>query len=78
MPLSQLNDFAPLKCSTPAVDSSLKICNGIPQNEQGLIELCAFSDFPFYTCVRFSVSVWFTGTLIANELGTSMVVRLPC
>ncbi len=52
MPLSQLNDFAPLKCSTPAVDSSLKICNGIPQNEAGLLSHCAFNDFPFYTCVR--------------------------
>ncbi|RPD64578.1 hypothetical protein L227DRAFT_260922 [Lentinus tigrinus ALCF2SS1-6] len=49
-PISSLNDFAPLKCSTPAVDSSMKICNGIPQNEAGLVELCPFSDFPFYTC----------------------------
>ncbi|KAI0756459.1 hypothetical protein C8Q80DRAFT_1092934 [Daedaleopsis nitida] len=49
-PLSQLNDFAPLKCSMPTVDSSMKICNGIPQNEAGLIELCPFSDFPFWTC----------------------------
>ena len=57
VPVSQLNDFAPLKCSTPAVDSSLKICNGIPQNEQGLIELCAFSDFPFYTCERFPMPI---------------------
>ncbi|TBU62469.1 hypothetical protein BD310DRAFT_871227 [Dichomitus squalens] len=50
VPVSQLDNFAPLKCSTPAVDSSMKICNGIPQNEQGLVELCAFNDFPFYTC----------------------------
>nr|VWP02447.1 Hormone-sensitive lipase [Ganoderma boninense] len=50
VPLSQLNDFAPLKCSTPAVNSSLKICNGIPQNEAGLLDHCAFNDFPFYTC----------------------------
>ena len=49
-PISNLNDFAPLKCSTPAVDPSMKICNGIPQNEAGLIELCPFVDFPFYTC----------------------------
>ena len=56
MPLSQLNDFAPLKCSTPAVDSSLKICNGIPQNEAGLLDHCAFNDFPYYTCVRTCIS----------------------
>lgn len=49
-PISNLNDFGPLKCSTPAVDPSMKICNGIPQNEAGLVELCPFSDFPFYTC----------------------------
>ena len=55
-PISQLDSFSPLKCSTPAVDSSMKICNGIPQNEAGLIELCPFSDFPFYTCVRDSLS----------------------
>ncbi len=52
VPLSQLDNFAPLKCSTPAVDSSMKICNGIPQNEAGLVQLCPFNDFPFYTCVR--------------------------
>jgi hypothetical protein len=50
VPLSQLNDFGPLKCSTPAVDQ--KICNGMPENEAGLLSHCAFSDFPFYTCVR--------------------------
>lgn len=49
-PISQLNSFEPFKCSTPQVDSSLKICNGIPQNEAGLIEECPFPDFPFYTC----------------------------
>lgn len=30
----------------------MKICNGIPQNEAGLVQLCPFNDFPFYTCVR--------------------------
>lgn len=50
VPVSQLNDFAPLKCSSPQVNSSLKICNGIPQNEQGLLSPCDFSDFPFFTC----------------------------
>ncbi|CAK5266052.1 unnamed protein product [Mycena citricolor] len=50
VPLSQLDSFAPLQCSTPQIDNSTKICNGMPQHEQGLIELCDFSDFPFYTC----------------------------
>ncbi|KAH7920945.1 hypothetical protein BV22DRAFT_1039233 [Leucogyrophana mollusca] len=50
VPVSQLNDFDALKCPTPQVDPSTKICNGIPQNEAGLIQECAFPDFPFYTC----------------------------
>ncbi|OCH92974.1 hypothetical protein OBBRIDRAFT_386554 [Obba rivulosa] len=50
VPLSQLDSFEPLKCTTPQVDSSLKICNGMPQNEAGLVEECPFPDFPFYTC----------------------------
>ncbi|KAK0465966.1 uncharacterized protein EV420DRAFT_1617452 [Desarmillaria tabescens] len=49
-PISDLNDLDALKCSTPDVDPSLQICNGIPQNEQGLLSHCAFSDFPFFTC----------------------------
>ena len=47
--VADLNNFAPLKCSTPQVDA--KICNGMPQNEAGLLSHCAFPDFPFYTCV---------------------------
>jgi hypothetical protein len=50
VPISQLNSFEPLKCTTPQVDASLKICNGIPQNEAGLLSHCPFSDFPWYTC----------------------------
>ncbi|KAK7063546.1 carbohydrate esterase family 4 protein [Favolaschia claudopus] len=50
VPTSQLDSVEALKCSTPQVDSSLKICNGIPQNENGLLSHCAFSDFPFFTC----------------------------
>jgi hypothetical protein len=49
-PISELNNFAPLKCSTPQVDASLQICNGIPQNEAGLLSHCDFPDFPFFTC----------------------------
>ena len=47
--VADLNNFAPLKCSTPQVDA--KICNGMPQNEAGLLSHCPFPDFPFYTCV---------------------------
>jgi peptidoglycan/xylan/chitin deacetylase (PgdA/CDA1 family) len=50
VPVSQLGNVESLKCSTPQVDSSKKICNGIPQNENGLLNHCDFPDFPFYTC----------------------------
>lgn len=52
VPVSELNSFAALKCTSPQVDESKKICNGIPENEDGLLSHCAFSDFPFFTCVR--------------------------
>ncbi|KAG2069469.1 hypothetical protein BDR04DRAFT_1101568 [Suillus decipiens] len=48
--ISDLDSFEPLKCPTPQVDPSLSICNGIPQNEAGLLEECDFPDFPFFTC----------------------------
>ena len=47
--VADLGDFEPLKCSVPEIDA--KICNGMPNNEAGLLSHCAFSDFPFYTCV---------------------------
>ncbi|KAJ7439981.1 hypothetical protein FB451DRAFT_143851 [Mycena latifolia] len=50
VPVSQLDSVSALKCSTPQVDASEKICNGIPQNENGLLSHCPFPDFPFYTC----------------------------
>ena len=49
VPLSELNSFGPLKCSTPQINQN--ICDGIPANEQGLLDSCDFSDFPFFTCV---------------------------
>jgi hypothetical protein len=49
VPLSELNSFDPLKCSTPQINQN--ICDGIPANEQGLLDCCDFSDFPFFTCV---------------------------
>lgn len=48
-PISQLDQVDALKCSTPQV--SQKICNGMPDNENGLLEHCPFPDFPWYTCV---------------------------
>lgn len=51
-PLSQLDSFAPLKCPTPNINPTMHICNGIPANEQGLLDECALPDYPFYTCVR--------------------------
>ena len=53
VPASQLNNIDSFKCTTPQVDA--KICNGMPENEAGLLSHCAFSDFPFYTCVRVSI-----------------------
>lgn len=53
VPISQLNSFSALKCSTPQVNATQQICNGMPQNENGLLSECDFSDFPFYTCVSF-------------------------
>ncbi|EEB99936.1 hypothetical protein MPER_00252, partial [Moniliophthora perniciosa FA553] len=35
VPLSQLDSFEPLKCTTPTIDPNLSICNGIPANEEG-------------------------------------------
>lgn len=49
VPVSELNSFEPLKCSTPQISQS--ICDGIPANEQGLLNHCDFLDFPWYTCV---------------------------
>ena len=48
--LTDLDDFAPLKCYTPQVNA--KICNGMPGNEVGLLDHCGFLDSPFDTCVR--------------------------
>ncbi|KAF8215642.1 hypothetical protein K438DRAFT_1561140 [Mycena galopus ATCC 62051] len=50
VPVSQLGSVAALQCSTPQVDASTKICNGIPGNEAGILDLCDFPDFPFFTC----------------------------
>lgn len=46
--MSNLNSVTALGCSTPSVTD--KICNGMPDNEKGLLQNCPFSDFPFTTC----------------------------
>ncbi|KAH0837823.1 hypothetical protein J3R83DRAFT_6031 [Lanmaoa asiatica] len=50
VPVSQLDTFIPLKRPTLDIDPTIRICNGIPANEQGLLDECAFSDFPLHTC----------------------------
>ncbi|GAA5963160.1 hypothetical protein JCM21900_002935 [Sporobolomyces salmonicolor] len=35
-----------LGCSVPDVPASAQMCNGIPQNEMGLLNKCDFTDFP--------------------------------
>ncbi|THU93609.1 hypothetical protein K435DRAFT_779794 [Dendrothele bispora CBS 962.96] len=37
-------------CSMPDIPADEPICNGIPQNEEGLLSHCSFAEFPFYTC----------------------------
>jgi len=68
VPVSQLDSFEPLKCPTPQVDPSLNICNGIPQNEAGLLEVCDFPDFPFYTCVSCACLVWAYFSLFSESV----------
>jgi len=46
--IANLGNVDALKCSTPQVEQ--KICNGMPQNEDGLLSHCAFNDFPWFTC----------------------------
>ena len=57
-PISQLDQVEALTCSTPQV--SQNICNGMPDNEAGLLEHCAFPDFPWYTCVSARQIAWKT------------------
>ena len=50
VPASQLNSLPEFQCQVPQVTE--KICNGMPENEAGLLSHCDFPDFPFFTCVR--------------------------
>lgn len=56
VPASQLNTLPEFKCSTPNLGNQ-RICNGMPANQDGLLEHCisdtrgdALNDSPFYTC----------------------------
>jgi hypothetical protein len=69
VPLSELDSFTPLKCSVPEINQS--ICDGIPDNEQGLPDLCDFPDFPFYTCVSLEGRF---NSLVSDDI----IVRLSC
>ena len=64
VPLSELDSFAPLKCSVPQANQS--ICDGIPANEQGLLNHCDFPDFPFFTCV--SSEEYFLESFIPDDI----------
>ncbi|GAA6011540.1 hypothetical protein JCM10207_002652 [Rhodosporidiobolus poonsookiae] len=48
VPNSQMGDVDAFKCTTPDIDD--KICNGMPENEQGLLNKCNFESFPWTTC----------------------------
>lgn len=37
-----------LQCAVPDVPADLKICNGIEQNEVGLLNQCPFAEFPWW------------------------------
>jgi len=80
VPASNLDSIESLKCSTPQVDSSTKICNGIPQNEAGLLSHCDFPDFPFFTCYGCPVVTPSPGNPDppqATSDGTAARFRLP-
>ena len=45
VPVSQLDSVQALKCPAPNIPASNHICNGITQNEVGLLQSCSFADF---------------------------------
>jgi len=48
VPISQLESFNDFKCNSPQVSD--KICNGMPDNQNGLLSKCQYEEYPFYTC----------------------------
>jgi hypothetical protein len=78
VPVSQLDQIASLKCVTPQVDPSAKICNGIPRNEAGLTVRCPFNDSPFNTCVcTFLFGQNPNKNWISHDCVISITVRMP-
>jgi len=73
--VADLNNFDPLKCSTPQVDA--KICNGIPEDEAGLLSHCPFPDFPFYTCVSDHPECNGFFLIVASSTGAPRRPQLP-
>lgn len=78
VPIAQLDSSDALKCSTPDVPSSEKICNGIPANEEGLLSHCDFPDFPYFTCYGCpSVGITPANPNPPQASGTQARFRLP-
>ncbi|KAH6911134.1 hypothetical protein BKA70DRAFT_53629 [Coprinopsis sp. MPI-PUGE-AT-0042] len=51
VPASQVETIPSFQCrDPPRPASSQSICNGIRENQDGLLGRCGFSDFPFFTC----------------------------
>jgi len=75
VPISNLNSVSALGCSTPSVTN--KICNGMPENEKGLLQNCAFSDFPFTTCYGCPTVPPSPSNPLPPQSGSSPRHRLP-
>lgn len=76
VPLANLNSVTALGCSTPAITD--KICNGMPQNQAGLLQNCPFPDFPFTTCYGCPTVAPTPGNPLPPQRGTSNLRhRLP-
>lgn len=72
VPASQLNSLKEFQCPTPQV--SQKICNGIPENEAGLLAKCMFIEFPFYTCVS-TCSIYRSSQTLADRWHSTVARR---
>ncbi|KAJ7242402.1 hypothetical protein B0H12DRAFT_1023761 [Mycena haematopus] len=78
VPLSNLDSVAALKCSTPKVDPTLTMCNGIPANEDSQLTGCTFPDYMFYTCYGCPTDVPTPANPYPAQVNTSAVrYRIP-
>ncbi|KAH9461567.1 hypothetical protein Pst134EA_017866 [Puccinia striiformis f. sp. tritici] len=75
VPMSNLNSVAGLGCSTPSVTE--KICNGMTENEKGLLQNCPFPDFPFTTCYGCPSTVPTPSNPLPPQSGNNLRHRLP-